>query len=338
MKGFLDRLVSRASGRGTSLRPRVGHRYGPPQHDLPPADGEHDAAGGAAAGGEERGEAGEVLHVPEVGRNSERAVGLAAPSLPAGEGGSRREASGTTAFGSGPRFQAEVLARGVDGPSRVADRTGGAEGGGPETPGTTRTPGSTPDGQPSVTVERRPPPADAAARTGTSAQATLVERLQARLRIGRDQQPSRAATALDETSATLSAGESPSATVPHPPQAGSPPGVPRSIENVEDAFWRFLYGPGAEASPDRGGPKGEGRALAVGPSSFETPGAGAKTAASATSNVSATPRPINITVGRIDVRNPAGPAPRSAAGPARRPPRLGLADYMRQSAPGHGRR
>lgn len=327
MKGFLDCLVSRAAGRGASLRPRVAHRYGPPQHQLPAAD---DGYGGGAG----RGEDGEALPASDAGGNDRRDVDAAARPLPPGESDWRPEAAETTAVGSRPRLEAAVLAR-----PRLRDDVGPAlvAGGAAVDGDGARTTGTTPDGQPSATIERGPPPASMSAPTGPSAPSTSINRLQARLRLDSDQHPVRSSTVLDGSSATVSAGVAP-VSASDAPNRGGPPIVSRPAESAEDAFWRFLYGPRAEASTNRNGPNGKDRAPTVGTSSFETPGAGARRVASATSNASATPRTMNVTVGRIDVRNPAGSAPRPAAVPARRPPRLGLADYMRQSAPGSWRR
>jgi hypothetical protein len=321
VKDFLDFTVARAGRGGRFLRPRVAHRFGPPEHHIAASD---DPLG------------------------ADRANGDGVP--PEGDSAGPRDAPGVplTEVGRSPGGKARAET------SWSRAQTGGATRGGAVPAGEGRGGPALPSfaAEPTAELPRGPAAASVSAPTNDSpAQDNFVELLRASLRKPRTARAAPAPAQRDRVVAAPSSGGdpldvpasriAPATTAPVPAKVKS-----RSAEN-EDAFWRFLYGSQAEAPTIRKRPIDEGRTGASaeggqpgGPSPSQAGAVAVRGAAGATTTgAGAAARPMTVAVGRIDVRVAAPPvAPRPAVVPMRRSPRLGLTEYMRQSASGDRRR
>ena len=331
MKDFLDRIVARAGREGTFLRPRVAHRFGPPEHHIAASDGSRepgrDDGDGVPAQGDPTGSTDGPAYPVTVRSASPRSAAEGGQG-PAGKAGgetdgaswSSAQTGGATRSeaGSGQRQPAPALS------ALGAEPTAGA----PHGPAAASDPVPTNDSP----VQGR-----------QGSQDSFAERLRARLREARTAGADGAPEQGNPFVAATSPGGGPlDTTVPGTAEVKS-----RSARN-EDAFWRFLYGPRAEAptsqkrsaDEERTDASAEASATTGSSSRLQVGAAAVRGAARATTTGAGTPaRPMTVAVGRIEVRVQAPPvAPRPAAVPKRHPPRLGLADYMRQSASGDRRR
>lgn len=306
MKDFLDRIVARVGRQETSLRPRVAHRFGPPEHHIassqdPPEPGR--------------------LEDEDVAAEGDLAGSIDEPAGPA---------RATSPLSAGGRSAAAAEAGSATG---AAVETGSATGAAAASPGQ----GEGSAALPSFALAR---PDDG----NSAAQSTFVGRLRARLGDASGGRAPGAAPLRDPAVATPSPGSLDVAAVPSVTGPATAK-VSRAAEN-EAEFWRFLYGPQAEAPTTRRQVAEEARAAAsaderatTGASSGIDARAAVTGVARATMAGGAPTGPMSITIGRVEVRGlPPPVAPRPAPVPARRSPRLGLADYMRQTAPGARRR
>ena len=330
MRNSLDRIIARAGREGTFLRPRVGHRFGPPEHHIAASDDPLEGRDGGDG-------------VPPEGEPARSTDG---PENPLTLRSESPFSAGEVGRSPGGRAGAET-----EGASWSSTQTGGARrgevGSAAERLGAPAL--SSLAAEPTAEFPRGPaaasasvPTSDSPAQRGQDRQATqdsFVERLRARLREAHTAPAAGASEHGDPVVAPTSPGGGPlDAAV-----IGTAEVKSRSARN-EDAFWRFLYGPGAEAPAIQKRSAEEGRTGASVEASAATGSSsrlrgGAAAAGPTTTGASAPARPTTMAVGRIDVRVQAPPvAPRPAAVPKRHPPRLGLADYMRQSASGDRRR
>jgi len=317
VKDFLDRVVARAGRQSTALRPRVAHRFGPPEHHLVPARGEPEPG---------RGDDEEPSTEGDAASARDDVVAPARAALSSPDRRERVAPAGDASTARGDVAAPPEQERGASVPTSLVP-------------------------QERAQPERGLAAAAAPVSSGEPpAQGGFVERLRARLReangASRDARAEsrRPVDPIVSPPASGAPDGAAVATAAPPAQPAAGEVASRSIEN-EAAFWRFLYGPEAEAPASRRrADDDDARATpSVGPpvtsvisSPFESRAA-SRSSAVATVGTNAPAAPTTITIGRVEVRGlPTPVAPRPA--PARRPPRLGLADYMRQTAPGARRR
>ena len=239
MKGFLDRAVGRAGQAGHSLRPRVAHRFGPPEHHIAASD---DPAGpGRGAGDDDDG--------PPEGAAAMRSASL----LGAAEVSWRPGDEGGEATRSGPSSSAQNAgAR----PGGVGSAGGAPGAGAPSSfvaaPRASSFPVRTPRGAP-------------AAATGSPARDSFVERLRASLREARATRAARATRGrrrrggADPRAGALSTrprfGTHSAATAPAPGEARSRSAAERSCV-LALSVRTTSGGAGDPKAPDRRGDGG----------------------------------------------------------------------------------
>jgi hypothetical protein len=313
MASFLDRVVARAKGRGAPVQPRFAHRFAQPDHHLAPAppDSRRDDH--------------------ESGREGARDLPRAPE--PAGDRGTAHaaEAQGATVASFEPQqlrfgWQADGMPGAAEGNGRRAlSRLDDAAGERQPLPGVERardargelpgTPVPRPASISNATVPGgRPPPERALVpRTPPGAPHTGAVSLPGARGAADGAGDARGEPAAASGRARLARGA------------------------AEDAFWKFLYGTSSDdASAPSLPPLGRaelGGAATQPRLAAEAPGADRGRAAEAPA------AEITISIDRIDVRGLAPPpAPARGAAPARRTPRMSLADYMSAQRPGGSRR